>query len=134
MFGKIAQPMVKQALLVSVTLASNGTSGTRGGRKSWSFELELEGESWSFELELEGESWRRSADADAAAIEPIRTRGDDPQRLGVCDVLLHLDARVQGLGRVILQNRHRALHQYRPGVGSGVHEMDRDPRHLAAVV
>ena len=49
-------------------------------------------------------------------------------------MLLHLDACMQRLRRVILKDRNRLLDDDRPGVRARIDEVHGDARHLAAVV
>ena len=69
-----------------------------------------------------------------AALDGEPAGGEERKRLGERLVLLDLDARVQGLGRVVLEDRHRLLHDDGAGVRSGVDEMNRHARDLASVV
>ena len=60
--------------------------------------------------------------------------GKVAQGLGEGDMLLHLDAGMERLRRIVLEDGHALLDDDRAGIRARVDEMDSHSRDLAAVV
>src|SRR5574344_2383907 len=75
-----------------------------------------------------------SSDSHLSSFDFVLSGGEDAEGLGEREMLLHLNAGVEGCGRVVLEDGDGFLDENRPRVRSGVDKVDGHARDLASVV